>query len=32
MIIDLVCNYIISQYNIYPFVFFIDEVDYYTKS
>ena len=32
MIIDLVCNYIISHINIYPFVFFIDEVHYYTKS
>ena len=32
MIIDLICNYIISQNNICPFVFFIDEVHRYTKS
>lgn len=32
MIIDLICNYIISQNNISPFVFFIDEVHRYTKS
>lgn len=32
MIIDLVCNYVISQNNINPFVFFIDEVHRYTKS
>lgn len=32
MIIDLICNYLISQDDIYPFVFFIDEVHRYTKS
>lgn len=32
MIIDLVCNYVIAQKNIEPFVFFIDEVHRYTKS
>lgn len=32
MIIDLICNHIISQNNICPFVFFIDEVHRYTKS
>lgn len=32
MIIDLICNYILSQSNIIPFVFFIDEVHRYTKS
>ena len=32
MIIDLICTYIISQININPFVFFIDEVHRYTKS
>ncbi len=32
MIIDLICNYIISQSGIIPFVFFIDEVHRYTKS
>ena len=32
MIIDLVCNYVISQNNINPFVFFIAEVHRYTKS
>lgn len=32
MIIDLICNYIISQDNISPFVFFVDEVHRYTKS
>lgn len=32
MIIDLVCNYIISRNDINPFVFFIDEVHRYTKS
>ena len=32
MIIDLVCNYVISQNGINPFVFFIDEVHRYTKS
>ena len=32
MIIDLICNYILSQNGIIPFVFFIDEVHRYTKS
>ncbi|MDD6005047.1 MAG: DUF87 domain-containing protein [Firmicutes bacterium] len=32
MIIDLVCNFVIAQKNIEPFVFFIDEVHRYTKS
>lgn len=32
MIIDLICNYVLSQSNIIPFVFFIDEVHRYTKS
>ena len=32
MIIDLICNFIISQHDISPFVFFIDEVHRYTKS
>lgn len=32
MIIDLICNYLISQDDIHPFVFFIDEVHRYTKS
>ncbi len=32
MIIDLICNYILSQSNIVPFVFFIDEIHRYTKS
>ena len=32
MIIDLVCNFVIAQNNIEPFVFFIDEVHRYTKS
>jgi len=32
MIIDLICNFVISQDNIFPFVFFIDEVHRYTKS
>ena len=32
MIIDLVSNYVINQDNIYPFVYFIDEVHRYTKS
>lgn len=32
MIIDLICNFIIMQDNISPFVFFIDEVHRYTKS
>lgn len=32
MIIDLICNYILSQSGIIPFVFFIDEVHRYTKS
>ena len=32
MIIDLICNFIIAQDNISPFVFFIDEVHRYTKS
>lgn len=32
MIIDLICSYVISQKNISPFVFFIDEVHRYTKS
>lgn len=32
MIIDLISNHVISQGNIIPFVFFIDEVHRYTKS
>ena len=32
MIIDLICNCLISQDEIIPFVFFIDEVHRYTKS
>lgn len=32
MIIDLICNFIISANNISPFVFFIDEVHRYTTS
>lgn len=32
MIIDLVCNFVIAQNYIEPFVFFIDEVHRYTKS
>lgn len=32
MIIDLICSFVISQNNIMPFVFFIDEVHRYTKS
>lgn len=32
MIIDLICNCLISQDKIIPFVFFIDEVHRYTKS
>lgn len=32
MIIDLICNYVLSQSDIIPFVFFIDEVHRYTKS
>ena len=32
MIIDLLCNFIMEQKNINPFVFFIDEVHRYTKS
>lgn len=32
MIIDLICNFIIGESNISPFVFFIDEVHRYTKS
>lgn len=32
MIIDLVCNFVIAQNDIEPFVFFIDEVHRYTKS
>lgn len=32
MIIDLICNYVISQERIMPFVFFIDEVHRYTKT
>lgn len=32
MIIDLICNYVLSQRTIIPFVFFIDEVHRYTKS
>lgn len=32
MIIDLICNFIITQDNISPFIFFIDEVHRYTKS
>ena len=32
MIIDLVCNFVIAQKNIEPFVFFIDEVHRYTKT
>ena len=32
MVIDLVSNYVISQDQVYPFVFFIDEVHRYAKS
>lgn len=32
MLIDLICNFIIAENNIFPFVFFIDEVHRYTKS
>ncbi len=32
MVIDLVSNFVISQDNIHPFVFFIDEVHRYAKS
>lgn len=32
MITDLICNYVLSQSNIIPFIFFIDEVHRYTKS
>ena len=32
MIIDLICNYVITREKIMPFVFFIDEVHRYTKS
>lgn len=32
MIIDLICDFIITQNNIKPFVFFVDEVHRYTKS
>lgn len=32
MIIDLICNFVVLQDNISPFVFFIDEVHRYTKS
>lgn len=32
MVIDLVSNYVIAQEDIYPFVFFIDEVHRYAKS
>lgn len=32
MIIDLICNYVLSKSNITPFVFFVDEVHRYTKS
>lgn len=32
MIIDLICNFVILQDNILPFVFFIDEVHRYTRS
>ena len=32
MIIDLICNYVLSKSNIIPFVFFVDEVHRYTKS
>lgn len=32
MIIDLICNFVITQDNISPFIFFIDEVHRYTKS
>lgn len=32
MIIDLTCNFVITQDNISPFIFFIDEVHRYTKS
>ena len=32
MIIDLICNHVIAQEGIMPFVFFIDEVHRYTKS
>ncbi|MBR5181038.1 MAG: DUF87 domain-containing protein [Clostridiales bacterium] len=32
MVIDLVCNFVIQQDNINPFIFFIDEVHRYAKS
>jgi DNA helicase HerA-like ATPase len=32
MVIDLVCNFVIQQDNICPFIFFIDEVHRYAKS
>ena len=32
MVIDLLCNFIITQKDISPFVFFIDEVHRYTRS
>ena len=32
MIIDLICTFMLSESNINPFVFFIDEVHRYTKS
>ncbi len=32
MVIDLVSNFVISQSNVHPFVFFIDEVHRYAKS
>ena len=32
MVIDLICNFVIQQENICPFVFFIDEVHRYAKS
>ena len=32
MVIDLICNYVIQQENINPFIFFIDEVHRYAKS
>ena len=32
MVIDLVCNFVIQQDNICPFIFFIDEVHRYSKS
>lgn len=32
MIIDLICNFVIEQKDMKPFVFFVDEVHRYTKS